>query len=249
MTLASQSPSQPRPAICFVYYGHFRFVVVVAAAAVSVIIVSCLCLVFCLRFRFTHTFCFVRHFLVLVVVSSRLALSLPLTLSMCVCVRVFAFVFFHPIFVVYFYLHLLLLLILLFVVVVVSLRALLWATNSWNSFLHFFLVAAHTFPAGKTSFSRRRLRMHSSSCLFTVRNAGASWIRRKEQRKQTTRSALSHFDLSLSLICGFNLCGWHCEGGVWVYARGRGGTMLLFVVVSQEKLDKRATTTITIIKH
>lgn len=32
-------------------------------------------------------------------------------------------------------------------------------------------------------------------------------------------------------------------------ARGRGGTMLLFVVVSQEKLDKRATTTITIIKH
>lgn len=32
-------------------------------------------------------------------------------------------------------------------------------------------------------------------------------------------------------------------------ARGRGGMMLLFVVVSQEKLDKRATTTITIIKH
>lgn len=137
--------------------------------------------------------------------SSPRSLSFSLPLTLCVCMRVFAFVFFHPIFVVYFYLHLLLLLILLFVVVVV-LRALLWATNSWNSFLHFFLVAAHTFPAGKTSFSRRRLRMHSSSCLFTVRNAGASWIRRKEQRKQTTRSALSHFDLSLSLSSVDSIC-------------------------------------------
>lgn len=84
MTLASQSSSQPRPAICFVYYGHFRLVVV--AAAVSVIIVSCLCLVFCLRFRFTHTFCFVRHFLVLVVFSPCISRSLSSSHSVSVYV-------------------------------------------------------------------------------------------------------------------------------------------------------------------
>lgn len=77
------------------------------------------------------------------------------------------------------------------------------------------------FPDVRLAGTRRQ-RMHSSSCLFTVRNAGASWIR-KEQRKQNAHSLsqqqqqqhTQHFDISYV----DSICGWHCEGGVCLSER------------------------------
>lgn len=202
-------------------------------------------------FSFHTTFCFVRHFLVLVVVSPRLARSLSLFLSLCVCVCVSLPSCFSTRF-------------LLFIFTYIyfssssssSLSSSFYALSCGLQILEILFFIFFSLP--HTLFQREKRVFPDVdfacilllACLQLGMRVPLEFVEKSNENKR--RAALSHILICLSLsllwiqFVWMTLWRW-CTS---VSERERG-IMLLFVVVSQEKLDKRSTTTITItiIKH